>query len=81
MEVTKENPTPVPMPNETLQATLRFNIKVTKNPSTGEVKTCITEMDMSNYDGLISSVTELFKEFEFSYGLNQIQSAIKTYFR
>lgn len=81
MEITKENPTPVPMPGEPLQATLRFNIKVTKDPSTGEIKTCITEMDMSNYDGLIPNVPELFKEFEFSYGLNQIQSAIKTYSR
>ena len=81
MEITKENPTPVPMPGEPLQATLRFNIKVTKDPNTGEVKTCITEMDMSNYDGLIPNVPELFKEFEFSYSLNQIQGAIKTHCR
>ena len=81
MEVTKEIPTPVPMPGEPLQATLRFNIKVTKDPSTGEVKTCITEMDMSNYDGLIPNVPELFKEFNFGYSLNMLQEALRAFAR
>lgn len=81
MEITKENPTIVPMPDESLRATLRFIIKVTKDPSTGEIRTCIAEIDMSNYDRLIPNVPELFKAFEFGYGLDQIQSAIKAYSR
>jgi hypothetical protein len=67
---------PVPMPDEALQATFRVNIKITKDPSTGNITTYITEMDMSNYDGLIPNVPELLKEFNLSYSLNLLQQAI-----
>lgn len=76
MEVTKEIPTPVPMPDERLQATFRVNIKITKDPSTGNITTYINELDMSNYDGLIPNVPALLKEFNLSYSLDLIQQAI-----
>ena len=76
MEVTKEIPTPVPMPGETLQATFRINIKIAKNSSTGDITTYITELDTSNYDGLIPNVPSLLKEFNLSYSLDLLQHTL-----
>ena len=70
---------PVPMPNETLQATFRINIKLEKDAKTGEVKTFINELDMSNYDSLIKNVPEFLKDHNIPYALNLIQEDLKAH--
>ena len=67
------------MPGETLQATFRINIKLEKDAKTGEVKTFINELDMSNYDGLIKNVPEFFKDHNIFYALNLIQEDLKAH--
>jgi hypothetical protein len=69
---------PVPTPDEILQATFRVNIKVQKDSKTGEVKTFINELDMSNYDGLIKDVPDFLAEHSIRYALNLIQEYLKT---
>jgi hypothetical protein len=69
---------PVPTPDEILQATFRVNIKVQKDLKTGEVKTFINELDMSNYDGLIKDVPTFLAEYNIRYALNLIQEYLKT---
>ena len=63
---------------ETLQATFRVSIKVEKDSKTGEVKTFINELDMSNYDGLIKDVPTFLSEYNIRYTLNLIQEYLKT---
>lgn len=70
--------TVVPTPGETLQATFRVNIKLQKDSNTGEVKTFINELDMSNYDGLIKNVPEFLSEYNIRYALGLIQDYLKT---
>ena len=79
MEPTVTSNYPVPMPDETLQATFRVNIKVQKDSKTGEVKTFINELDMSNYDGLIKNVPEFLKDHNIFYALNLIQEDLKAH--
>ena len=69
---------PVPMPGETLQATFLINIKLEKDSKTGQVKTFINELDMSNYDGLIKDVPSFLSEYNIRYALNLIQEHLKT---
>ena len=69
---------PVPTPGETLQATFRINIKLEKDAKTGEVKTFINELDMSNYDGIIKDVPTFLSEYNIRYALNLIQEHLKT---
>jgi hypothetical protein len=69
---------PVPTPDEILQATFRVNIKIQKDLKTGEVKTFINELDMSNYDGLIKDVPDFLAEHNIRYALNLIQEDLKT---
>ena len=78
MEPTVTTSNSVPMPDETLQATFRVNIKVEKDAKTGEVKTFINELDMGNYDGLIKNVPEFLAEYNIRYALNLIQEHLKT---
>ena len=78
MEPTVTSNYPVPMPDETLQATFRINIKVEKHSKTGEVKTFINELDISNYDDLIKNVPEFLAEYNIKYALNLIQEYLKT---
>jgi hypothetical protein len=79
MEPTVTSNYPVPMPDETLQATFRINIKLQKDAKTGEVKTFINELDMSNYDGLIKNVPEFLKDHNIFYALNLIQEDLKAH--
>ena len=79
MEPTVTSNYPVPMPDETLQAKFRINIKVEKHSKTGEVKTFINELDMSNYDGLIKNVPEFLKDHNIFYALNLIQEDLKAH--
>jgi GH35 family endo-1,4-beta-xylanase len=65
-------------PSEKLQATFRFNIKIEKDTSTGELKTFITELDMGNYDGLIKDIPLFLSEHSVRYGINLIQEHLKT---
>ena len=71
-------PSITPSHGEKLQATFRFNIKIEKDPSTGEVRTFITELDMGNYDGLIKDVPYFLAEYNVRYGINLIQELLKT---
>jgi hypothetical protein len=70
---------PVPMPEETLQATFRINIKVEKHSKTGECTACITELDMSNYDKVIKNVPDFLKDHNITYALNLIQECLKAH--
>jgi len=73
-----ESDFPIPVePGQKLQATFRFNIKVEKDTSTGELKTFITELDMGNYDGLIKDVPYILAEHDVRYGINLIQEQLR----
>ena len=71
-------PSITPSHGEKLQATFRFNIKIEKDTSTGELKTFITELDMGNYDGLIKDIPLFLSEYSVRYGINLIQEHNKT---
>jgi GH35 family endo-1,4-beta-xylanase len=79
MESTVTSNYPVPMPDETLQATFRINIKVEKHSKTGERTAYITELDMSNYDKIIKDVPDFLKDHNITYALNLIQECLKAH--
>lgn len=79
MEPTVTTSNSIPMPDSQLQATFRINIKLEKDAKTGEVKTFINELDMSNYDGLIKNVPEFLKDHNIPYALNLIQEDLKAH--
>ena len=77
MELTPE---PVPVaptrPAEKLQSQLRLDIKITKDPNTGEVKTYIINLDITNYDCIIKDVPYFLSQYNVRNGVNLIEAEL-----
>ena len=57
------------------RADIRLCITVKRNPQTGQTKAYINQLDVTNYDGLISDVTLFLEDFDMRYGVNKIVNA------
>lgn len=78
MEPTPE-PVPVaaPRPVELLQAQFQLDIKITKDPNRGVIKTYITNLNITNYDGLFKNIPACLSESGFEYSLNHLQAQLR----
>lgn len=57
------------------RADIRLCITVKRNPQTGQTKAYVNQLDVTNYDGLISDVTLFLEDFDMRYGVNKIVNA------